>query len=205
MNNPQVTLKQTPDAVPPLTPARTGTAASADTLTATPMQTLPQMLLAHARTRPQQLAQRVKRKGIWREYGFAHVLEQVRSLALGAAALGLARGDTAVVIGENEPEHYWAVFAAQSLGAKTVSVYPDATAEELHYLCADSGAKIIFAQDQEQVDKALAVAPRLPDIFGIGYWDDSGMWSYRNDLLHAFDALLAAGREEHRRHPRCRH
>ena len=31
-----------------------------------------------------------------------------------------------------------------------------ATAEELHYLCADSGAKFIFAQDQEQVDKALA-------------------------------------------------
>src|SRR5690606_15198058 len=116
-------------------------------------------------------------------------------------ALGLARGDTAVVVGENEPEHYWAVFAAQSLGAKTVSVYPDATAEELHYLCQDSGARFIFAQDQEQVDKALAVAPRLPEIFGIGYWDDAGMWSYRHDQLHAFDALLAAGREEHRRYP----
>ncbi len=188
--------KQAAPSAPPATARASAAAASGVAL-----RTLPQTLLAHARTQPGRLAQRVKRKGIWREYDFAHVLEQVRSIALGAAALGLARGDTAVVIGENEPEHYWAVFAAQSLGAKTVSVYPDATAEELHYLCEDSGARFIFAQDQEQVDKALAVAPRLPEIFGIGYWDDSGMWSYRHDLLHAFDALLAAGREEHRRHP----
>ena len=172
MNNPQVTLKQTPDAVPPLTPARTGTAASADTLTATPMQTLPQMLLAHARTRPQQLAQRVKRKGIWRCHSWADVLDAVRALALGAATLGLQRGDTAVVIGENEPEHFWSLFAAQSLGAKTVSVYPDATADELLYLCEDSQARFIFAQDQEQVDKALAIAGKLPGLCGIAYGDD---------------------------------
>ncbi|HRH85707.1 MAG TPA: AMP-binding protein [Rubrivivax sp.] len=164
-------------------------------------QTLPQMLLEHARTRPQQLAQRVKRKGIWRCHTWADVLDEVRAIALGAAALGLQRGDTAVVIGENEPEHFWSIFAAQALGVRTVSVYPDATADELLYLCQDSGAGFVFAQDQEQVDKALAIADKLPALRGIAYWDDSGMWSYRHDLLHAFDALRAAGRKEHGRHP----
>ena len=165
------------------------------------LRTLPQTLLSHARTQPGRLAQRVKRKGIWRSYTWGEVLEQVRGIALGAAALGLTRGDTAIVIGENEPEHYWAIFAAQSLGAKTVSVYPDATADELHYLCEDSQAKFIFAQDQEQVDKAIALAPKLPALRGIAYWDDSGMWSYRHDLLHAFESLATAGRQEHDRHP----
>ena len=64
-------------------PARLTAAASGVAL-----RTLPQTLLAHARTQPGRLAQRVKRKGIWREYDFAHVLEQVRSIALGVAALG---------------------------------------------------------------------------------------------------------------------
>ena len=164
-------------------------------------RTLPQMLLAHARTRPDALAQRVKRNGIWRCYSWGELAQTVRALALGTAALGIGRGDTAVVIGENEPEHYWALFAAQSLGIKTVSIYPDATADELHYLCEDSQARFVFAQDQEQVDKALAIAPQLPELRGIGYWDDSGMWSYRADLLHSFDRLLAAGRKEHERHP----
>ena len=165
-------------------------------------QTLPQLLMAHARARPGELAQRVKRKGIWRCHTWADLAEKVRMLALGAATLGVSRGDTAVVVGENEPEHYWALFAAQSLGIKTVSVYPDATAEELHYLCEDSQARMIFAQDQEQVDKALAIAPRLTDLRGVAYWDDSGMWSYRHDLLHSFETLMAAGRKEHHRDPR---
>jgi long-chain acyl-CoA synthetase len=122
-------------------------------------------------------------------------------MALGAAAQGLQRGETAIVIGENEPEHYWALFAAQSLGAKTVSVYPDATVDELHYLCEDAQARFIFAQDQEQVDKALALLERLPDIRGIAYWDNSGMWSYRHPLLQSFDALTDEGRRQHERQP----
>jgi len=162
--------------------------------------TLPQKLLAHAQEHPQRLAQRVKRKGVWRCYTWADVFDRMRSIALGAAAQGLQRGETAIVIGENEPEHYWALFAAQSLGAKTVSIYPDATVDELHYLCEDSQARFIFAQDQEQVDKALALLERLPDIRGIAYWDNSGMWSYRHPLLQSFDDLTAEGRRQHERH-----
>ena len=165
------------------------------------VMTLPQKLFAHAREHPQLLAQRVKRKGMWRCHTWADVFDRTRSIALGAAAQGLQRGDTAIVIGENEPEHYWALFAAQSLGAKTVSVYPDATVDELHYLCEDSKARFIFAQDQEQVDKALALLERLPDIQGIAYWDNSGMWSYRHPLLQSFDDLTAEGRRQHEKHP----
>ena len=165
------------------------------------LHTLPQTLLAHALQQPQRLAQRVKRKGVWRCHTWGDVFQQVRSIALGIAALGLKRGDTVIVIGENEPEHYWAIFAAQSLGAKTVSVYPDATAEELRYLCEDSQARLIFAQDQEQVDKSLALLIRLPEIRAVVYWDDCGMWSYRHARLHSFEALLAEGRRQHEHHP----
>ncbi len=197
MNTSAAVTMETPPVHAPRVPgtgARPNVGASA--------QTLPQMLLAHARARPEQLAQRVKRKGIWRRHSWAEVAEKVRALALGVAELGVAPGETAVVVGENEPEHYWALLAAQAMGFKTVSVYPDATAEELHYLCEDSEARFIFAQDQEQVDKALAIAQRLPDLRGITFWDDSGMWSYRHDLLHGFDRLMAAGRKQHERHPR---
>ena len=165
------------------------------------VSTLPQKFLAHAQEYPQRLAQRVKRKGVWRCYSWADVFDRTRSIALGAAAQGLQRGETVVVIGENEPEHYWALFAAQSLGATIVSVYPDATVDELHYLCEDSQARFIFAQDQEQVDKALALLERLPDIRGIAFWDNSGMWSYQHPLLQSFDALMAEGRRQHERHP----
>ena len=55
--------------------------------------TLPQKLLAHTQEHPQRLAQRVKRKGVWRCYTWSDVFERTRSMALGAAAQGLRRGD----------------------------------------------------------------------------------------------------------------
>jgi long-chain acyl-CoA synthetase len=124
------------------------------------LTTLPQILQERAEQTPQRLSQRHKHRGIWREYSFAQVRDQVRSLALGLHRLGVERGQTVAVIGENEPEHFWAEVAAQALGCKVVSMYPDLTADETQYLLEDSEAVCLFAQDQEQVDKAPAAGDR---------------------------------------------
>ena len=46
------------------------------------LTTLPQILQERAEQTPQRLSQRHKHRGIWREYSFAQVRDQVRSLAL---------------------------------------------------------------------------------------------------------------------------
>lgn len=166
-----------------------------------PMSTLPQLLQQHADRTPERLSQRHKYRGIWREFSFAKVQENVRELALGLHRLGMQRGETIAIIGENEPEHFWAEFAAQALGCKVVSLYPDLTAEEVAYLLEDSETVYLFAQDQEQVDKGLAILDRLPLLRGIAYWDDTGMWSYRQDVLRTVTGLQEEGRRLHREQP----
>lgn len=163
-----------------------------------PMSTLPQLLQQHADQTPERLSQRHKYRGIWREFSFARVQENVRDLALGLHRLGLQRGETVAILGENEPEHFWAEFAAQALGCKVVSLYPDLTAEEVAYLLEDSEAVYLFAQDQEQVDKGLATMERLPLLRKIVYWDDTGMWSYHHDALRTVIGLQEDGRRLHR-------
>jgi len=128
------------------------------------MRTLPQLLLDSAAATPRRLVERHKYRGIWREYNFADVLDNVRAFGLGLHAMGLARGETVAIIGENEPEHFWAEFAVLALGGKVVSLYPDLTADEVQYLLGDSEAVYLVAQDQEQVDKGLAVLPNLPGL-----------------------------------------
>src|SRR5690606_15360430 len=150
---------------------------------------------------PARVAQRHKHLGIWREYSFAEVLENVRDFALGMRAAGVSPGETVAIIGENEPEHFWAEYAAQAIGAKVVSMYPDLTADEAHYLLEDSQAVYLVAQDQEQVDKGLAIRDRLPRLRAIVFWDDTGMWSYRQDRLMPFDAVQREGRAVHEREP----
>ncbi len=166
-----------------------------------PMSTLPQLLQQHADRTPERLSQRHKYRGIWREFSFAKVQENVRELALGLHRLGMQRGETIAIIGENEPEHFWAEFAAQALGCKVVSLYPDLTAEEVAFVLEDSETVYLFAQDQEQVDKGLAIRDRLPLLRGIAYWDDTGMWSYRQDVLRTVTALQEEGRRLHREQP----
>ncbi len=166
-----------------------------------PMSTLPKLLQGHADRTPDRLSQRHKYRGIWREYSFSHVQENVRNLALGLHQMGIQRGETVGIIGENEPEHFWAEFAAQALGCKVVSLYPDLTVEEVSYLLEDSEAVYLFAQDQEQVDKGLAAMEKLPLLRKIIYWDDTGMWSYQQEALCTFVSLQESGHRLHAEQP----
>ncbi len=166
------------------------------------INTLPQLLQSHADSTPERLSQRHKYRGIWREYSFKQVQTHVRDLALGLHQMGVQRGETVAIIGENEPEHFWAEFAALAIGCKVVSLYPDLTAEEVQYLLDDSETVCVFAQDQEQVDKALDVCARLPLLRHIVYWDDTGMWSYEAPILQTFVAVQTRGSKEHSRDAR---
>lgn len=164
-------------------------------------ETLPQVLLARATSTPTNLAERHKRLGIWREFTWADVLDRVRNLALGLENLGLSAGESVMMIGENEPEHFWAEYAVQSLGGKVLSVYPDQNAEEILYLAEDSQTRIFLAQDQEQVDKCIEIAGKYSGALAIVYWDDSGLWGYNHPLLHSFESVSAAGRQIHAKEP----
>jgi long-chain acyl-CoA synthetase len=156
-------------------------------------QTLPQWLLHRTAVRPGEVGQRYKRDGIWREYSWAAIRDEVRALALGLAARGVRRGQTVLLIGENRPEMYWAEWAAMSLGAKAVALYPDATEAELDFVSGDSGAVCIFAEDQEQVDKALPVAARHQDIHTVVWWERGGLWGYHDAVLLEWSALKVLG------------
>ena len=167
----------------------------------TQSETLPQVLLARAVSTPDALAERHKRLGIWREFTWSDVLGKVRDLALGLEAKGLKAGDSIMMIGENEPEHFWAEYAVQSLGGKVLSVYPDQTADEILYLAEDSRTRVFLAQDQEQVDKCIEIAEQYQGAIAIVYWDGSGLWGYDHPLLHSFDSLSEAGHQIHAKDP----
>ena len=160
------------------------------------LQTLPQYLLDNARRQPQQIGERHKRDGIWQEYSWSAIAAEVKGIACGLLALEVQRGDTVLLLSENRPELYWAQLAAMAIGAKTVALYPDATAEELAYIAADSGAVVLFAEDQEQVDKALAIVPGQPGLRRIAYWEPGGLWAYaarHGSLLCSLDRLKEEG------------
>jgi len=166
------------------------------------METLPQYLQHTARKYGnQRVAMRKKQFGIWREYTWQESYTRVKHLALGLMQLGLAHGDKVCIIGDNDPEYFWAQLAIQSCGGVSVGIFTDSIPSEIQYIIQHSDAVIVFAKDQEQCDKMLEIRAQIPAVRRVIYWEERGLWNYRDEWLMSFDALLALGRELDQREP----
>lgn len=156
--------------------------------------TFPKLLLDNAVRRGGRPAIREKDLGIWQTWTWSQVAEEVRAFAIGLAEMGLRHGDTLAVIGANRPRLYWSILAAQSLGAIPVPVYADAVPEEMAFVLEHADVAFAVAEDQEQVDKVLLAAGRLPHLSHVIYDDPRGLADYDDPRLHAFETVQARGR-----------
>ncbi|HXV08309.1 MAG TPA: AMP-binding protein [Burkholderiales bacterium] len=163
--------------------------------------TFPKLLLEHARLRGAATAMREKDLGIWQAWSWSEVAESVRDLAGGLSALGLRRGENLAIIGDNRPQLYWAMSAAQALGAVPVPLYQDAVADEMAYILDDADIRYAVVEDQEQVDKLLEIKHRLPKLETIIYEEPRGMRNYAQPFLHRYAEVQRLGRKLHEDHP----
>jgi acyl-CoA synthetase (AMP-forming)/AMP-acid ligase II len=109
---------------------------------------------------------RQKELGIWRSWTWTQVGEAVAEIAGGLLSLGLAEGETASILSNTVPEWVLADLAVLSCGGVANGIYPTDAASQVHYLCEDSRTRVLFVEDDEQLDKALEVRERLPLLRG---------------------------------------
>ena len=164
------------------------------------LATLPRLLRRNAQELATRTAIREKDRGIWQSCSWAEYHAQVRDFALGLAALGFKRGDRLSVIGDNRPRLYWAQVAAQCLGGASVPVYQDSIAKELAFVWNHADVSVIVAEDQEQIDKVMALRDQLPALRYVIYDDARGMLHYKHDWLKSFADVQAMGREFDKTH-----
>jgi long-chain acyl-CoA synthetase len=153
---------------------------------------LPAWLLHHAARRPNDVALREKHRGIWRETTWGRYAGRVARVAGGLRALGVQRGDRVAVLAENRPEWLFADLGAQLLGAITVGLYPTSPAAEVRYLLEHSGARVLIAEDEEQLDKALEVRDSLGDLERMVVIDPRGVKVLDDPAVMTFDELETA-------------
>lgn len=156
--------------------------------------TFGKLMRVNAWVRGERPAFRLKELGVWRTWTWAQAYQETRALAQGLCDLGVERGDRVAVAGANRPKLYWSVAAAQMLGAIPVPLYADAVAEEIAAVLEMAGAKIVVAQDQEQVDKMLLIWPRLNGLERVLYEEPRGLEDYDDPRLGALDEVMARGR-----------
>jgi long-chain acyl-CoA synthetase len=159
--------------------------------------TIPGLLVDRARTDPQAVAFRAKELGVYRETTWAALAARVAAVAHGLAAeFGIARGTGVAIVGNPCPEWTIADLAAQALGAVTYGIYPTSAPAEVRYLLDHGQARVVVVEDQEHLDKVLAVLDACPGVRGVVVVDTRALFMYRRAGVHRFADVEARGGAE---------
>lgn len=163
--------------------------------------TYPKLLRLNAKEHGREIALREKDLGLWRIFTWDDYQNRVRDFALGMIELGIGRGDVIGIIGDNRPDWVSAEIAAHAVGGMSLGMYRESLSEEVLYLLSYGETKLVFAEDEEQVDKLLELGDRAPHLCHIVYSDPRGMRKYDDPRLISADRLAEMGRERAARDP----
>ena len=157
------------------------------------LESIPALLQRNASAFGSKSAYREKEYGIWQSWSWSETEKEVEALALGFLNLGVNEGDFIAIIGRNRPYFYWAIVAAQSVGAVPVPLYQDSAAEEMAYVMEHCGARFAVVEDQEQVDKLIEIQDGLHQFEHMIYIDPRGLRKYDHHKLHQFSHVQEQG------------
>jgi long-chain acyl-CoA synthetase len=140
-----------------------------------PGETVAQKFWNAVQLRGPKVALRQKELGIWKEESWSGFGEHARNIAMALVSIGLQPGDRAAILANTRREWSYADFGILCAGGVSTGIYPTDSAEQTEYLMNDSSSLVLFVEDDEQLDKALAVRGRLPMLRRIVVFDQQGL------------------------------
>ncbi len=159
-------------------------------------ETLPRLLARNAERHGGEVALREKRYGIWRSVTWAQYHARTRLFALGLRRLGVRPGEVIGLVGDNRPDWVMGELAAHAIGGRSLGLYRDSLEDEMAWLLEHAGASVVFAEDEEQVDKLLGTSDRLPALRHIVFSDPRGMRKLDDPRLISAEELAKIGASE---------
>ncbi len=138
-------------------------------------------------------ALRHKHRGIWHTVTWQQYDAAVRATAQAFAMLGVARGDVVSVLAENCPQWLYADLGAQALGAIGNGIYPTSAPAQIQHVLVDSDTRVVIVENEEQLDKVLAIRASCPRLHTIAVIDLKGLRGHTEAGVVSFDDLLRRG------------
>ena len=146
------------------------------------------------------VALRHKDYGIWNRISWKEYGKSVRTAAAGFLASGIDLGNRIAILGDNRPEWLICHLGAMTAGAVTCGIYPTSSPEEIEYVVEHSESKILFVENEEQIDKVLQIVDHL-NVQKIVVWDQQGLWGFSHPRVVFYDEFLAGGEAYLDTHP----
>jgi len=117
---------------------------------------------------PDRMLMRARAGGGWRTLTVGQFAAQTRQTAARLAQAGVCAGDRVALFSENRPEWHAIDFACHLLGAVSVPLYPTLPANQVQYIVADCGTKVLLVSGKDRARIAVQAAGSVPGVRVIG-------------------------------------
>ncbi|NLJ55094.1 MAG: AMP-binding protein, partial [Intrasporangiaceae bacterium] len=160
-----------------------------------PAQSVARMLYDRVASTPHGEAYRFPSGAGWTSVTWAQAMETVRTLAAGLLALGIEPEQRVGIASNTRIEWLYADLAVMCAGAATTAVYPSTTVDDVGFILSDSGARLVFAEDDAQIAKLRDQREHLPDLMRVITFEgeSDGDWVIGMADLEALGAQHLAG------------
>jgi|TARA_Y100000310_G_C20670377_1_gene809935 long-chain acyl-CoA synthetase len=124
--------------------------------------TIPKLFWYHVQYNGDNISIWWKHHGVWEPITWRQYGDWSRDVANGLLASGLNPGDMVSILSETRAEWVVADMAIIGIGCVTAPIYHSNTEEQVKYIVEHSDSRLVFAEDQEQLDKILEIWDDLP-------------------------------------------
>jgi long-chain acyl-CoA synthetase len=149
-----------------------------------PDEALTDMLATNVAEHGDEVGLRRRRDGQWHDVTWKEFGEEVRGVAKGLVAAGVAAGDRVAL--QAKTRYEWTVldFAIWTAGAVVVPVYETSSPDQVAWILSDSGATAVIVERDEHAAAVESVRDQAPDLRSVYVIEDG-----------AVDQLIAAGKD----------
>jgi long-chain acyl-CoA synthetase len=155
--------------------------------------TIANSFLLAVETRGDRPAIREKKFGVWQPTSWRHWLQISKEIAHGLHAVGFRPGDVASIMANAVPEWVFADMGILCAGGVSSGIYPTDSAAQVEYLLNDSATRVIFVDDEEQLDKILSCRARCPSLQKIVVFDMEGLSGFSDPMVMSLAEFMALG------------
>ncbi|WDP84185.1 MAG: AMP-binding protein [Desulfobacter sp.] len=140
-----------------------------------------------------------KLNGAWESASWAQYYDAAREAGLALRSVGVEKGDRVSILSENRLEWLYAdlgTLGTLGIGGAVVPVYTTLLAEEVGYILENSGAKAVFVEDSDQMEKVLACLKDLPELKKI-ILIEGRVPADAEDIVVGYEEFAALGEQLH--------
>lgn len=135
-------------------------------------------------------AYRFPQGGAWKSMTWAQTDTHARQIAAGLVALGVDAEDRVAIASSTRLEWVLADLGNMLAGAATTTVYPTSQLADVVHILTDSGSRVVFAEDTDQVEKLRSGREQIPDVVKVVVFDGEG----DGEWVMTLDELRELGR-----------